>query len=152
MGSSNLAVINAPIDAVWDVLYDVDSIARWQPDLRSARCLERDDAGRPVLVHMVLDTVIRTTEATLKVTYSAPGVMQWEKHSGDVPSFVGSWTLGRMPRARTAAEYRLAIDFGRLGKLLRGPIAGTVNGAAASSMPGRLKAYVESLQPRRSPG
>jgi uncharacterized membrane protein len=138
-------VVNAPIDIVWEVLHDVDAIAEWQPDMRSARCLKRDAAGRPVLVHMVLDTVIKQAEATLRVIYDEPGVMRWEKHRGDVPNFVGSWRLAAIPVDRTLIEYQLTIDFGRFGKLVRGPLAGAVNGAVASSMPGKLKAYVEGL-------
>ena len=144
MASTSRAVIDAPIEIVWEVLYDVDAIAEWQPDMRAARCLERDRAGRPLLVHMVLDTVIKQAEATLRVFYDEPGVMRWEKHRGDVPNFVGSWRLATIPVDRTLIEYQLTIDFGRFGKLVRGPLAGAVNGAAASSMPGKLKAYVET--------
>jgi hypothetical protein len=143
--AANSVVINAPIDVVWEVLYDVEATIHWQPDLKAATCLERDEDGRPLVVHMVLDTIVRRTEATLKVIHSDIGVMRWEKLSGDVPDFVGSWTLARRGRQRTSAEYRLTIDFGRLGKLVRGPFASALEGAAGSSMPTKLKAYVESL-------
>jgi hypothetical protein len=143
MAPSSRVVVDAPIGVVWEALYDVESIPRWQPDLRTARCLRRDRDGRPTIVHMVLDTAIRRTEATLRVTYDQPGMMMWEKQSGDVPSFSGSWRLATIPVERTLVDYRLQIDFGRLGKLVRGPLAGIVNGAVGSSMPGRLKGFVE---------
>lgn len=139
------AEIAAPIAVVFAVVADLELVPRWQPDVKVAECLERDADGRAVLIHTQMETVIRRTEATLRVSFDEPTCVSWVMEKGDVPTFEGSWTLTEIDRKTTRVDYAVTIDFGRkLGMLVRGPAGKAMAGAAVSSMPGKLKAYIEA--------
>lgn len=138
------ADIDAPIDVVFAIVADLELVPRWQPDVKVSKCLERDEDGRAVLVHTELETVIRRTEARLRVSYDDPTQVSWVMEKGDAAAFEGSWTLTDLGRGRTRAQYTVMIDFGRrMGMLVRGPAGKALQGAAVSSMPDKLKCYVE---------
>ena len=144
MDGQSSAVIDAPIDVVYAIVADLELVPQWQPDVKVSRCLERDADGRAVLVHTELETVIRRTEARLRITYEDLACVSWVMEEGDVPSFKGSWTLTRLSKRRTQVEYAVEIDFGRkLGMLVRGPAGKVLRATQVSSMPDKLKRYVE---------
>lgn len=138
------AEIEAPIDVVFSCLADLERVPAWQPAVREFICLSRDDEGYPVLARTVLETPLRRVTADLHILCSYPTTMTWSQARGDVKSFDGGWTLSDLGEDRTLAEYEVTIDLGRVGMFVRGParIAGQ---AVLSSMPRRLKTFVEEL-------
>ena len=144
MDGGSWADINAPIEMVFAVVADLELLPQWHSDVRSAECIERDPAGRVEVLLLVLETVVRRTEASLRFEYVEPTSVSWTMERGDVRAFEGSWTLLMLPDGRTRASYAVTIDFGRkLGMLLRGPGGRALGNAAVSSLPRKLKAFVE---------
>lgn len=144
LDADSWADIDAPITVVFAIVADLELVPKWQPDVKVARCLQRDEDGRAVLVRTEMETVIRRAEAHLRISYSEPSTVSWVMVDGDVQAQEGSWTLQDLGDGRTRVHYAVKIDFGRkLGLLLRGPAAAALRDATVSSMPDKLKTYVE---------
>lgn len=145
-GLSSAAEIAAPVEVVFDHASAFERMPAWQPDLQVVSCLRRDAEGRPSLIYTELETALRRAEATLSITYDEPHRVSWTMTEGNVPAFEGAWHLTPLGDSLTRAEYHLVIDFGSLGRLVRGAAARALGGAAISSMPIRLKNHVEALE------
>lgn len=145
-GSASIE-IDAPIERVYAVAADVENSPRWQPEIKRAEVIERDAAGNQVLVHTETDAKVRTLQADLRFSYDEPTGLQWTQEEGDLKSVDGSWVLEDLGDGRTRATYSMTVDLGRmLGMVIRGPLVGVLRGQLVESMPGKLKAYVESEQ------
>jgi uncharacterized membrane protein len=139
------AEIEAPIDEVFAVAADVEGSPRWQPEIKAAECLERDDEGRQVLVRTETDAKVRRIGSTLRFDYEEPRRVSWRQEDGDLKSVEGSWVLEDLGGGRTRATYSMTVDLGRmLGMVIRGPLVGVLRGQLVESMPGKLKGFVES--------
>lgn len=139
------ADVHVPIQDVFGIVSDIERVPLWQPDVKRVECIERDAAGRPALVHIHLDTVLRRTEALLRFSFQEPHCVSWVMEDGDAKTFEGSWTLADLGGARTRVEYAVTIDLGRgFGMLVRGPAGKALGIAAISSMPKKLKAFAEA--------
>ena len=138
------ADIDAPIEEVFAVAADVEGSTRWQPEIKRAECLERNDDGHQVLVRTETDGKVRTLNSTLRFGYDDPTGISWEQTEGDLKSVRGSWELEDLGDGRTRATYWMEVDLGRmLGMVIRGPLVGVLRGQMVESMPGKLKAFVE---------
>lgn len=145
-GSASIE-IDAPIERVYAVAADVENSPRWQPEIKRAEVIERDAAGNQVLVHTETDAKVRTLQADLRFSYDEPTGLQWTQEEGDLKAVDGSWLLEDLGDGRTRATYSMTVDLGRmLGMVIRGPLVGVLRGQLVESMPGKLKAYVESEQ------
>jgi len=139
------AEIDAPIADVFAVAADVEGSPRWQPEIKRAECLERDGDDRQVLVRTESDAKVRTLNSTLRFGYEEPTSITWEQTDGDLKSVRGSWELVDLGDGRTRATYWMEVDLGRmLGMVIRGPLVGVLRGQMVESMPGKLKAFMES--------
>jgi ribosome-associated toxin RatA of RatAB toxin-antitoxin module len=137
-------VIEAPIARVYDVAADVEASPRWQPGIKSAECLDRDGAGRQVVVDTVSDGKVRDLRSRLRFSYDEPAGLSWEQEEGDLSAVEGSWAFEDLGQGRTRATYRLSVDLGRLlGMVIRGPIVDLLRKQMVDTMPGKLKEYVE---------
>ena len=137
--------IDAPIGRVFEVAADVEGSPRWQPDIKLAECLERDDDGNQVLVRTEADGKVRTLHATLRFSYEEPTGLSWRQIDGDVKSVEGSWAFEDLGDGRTRATYEMTTDLGRmLGMVIRGPLVDLLRRQLITSMPGKLKGFVES--------
>lgn len=138
------AEADAPIEAVFASLLRLDRVSEWQPSVREFECLARDADGYPSRIRVELDTPVKTVRAILDVTYTHPTSMVWTMAEGDAKSFDGAWRLTALDGDRTRITYELEIDMGgKIGLMLRGPVK-TVGRAVVSSMPGRLRDFVEA--------
>ena len=138
------AEIEAAIAEVFAVAADVERSPRWQPEIKAAECLERNSAGRQLLVRTETDANVRTLTSTLRFSYEEPTAIRWEQTDGDLKSVRGSWELEELGASRTRATYRMEVDLGRmLGMVIRGPLVGVLRGQIIESMPGKLKGFVE---------
>jgi uncharacterized membrane protein len=136
--------IEAPIGEVYAVAADVEGSPRWQPEIKVAECLDRDDAGNQVLVRTETDAKVRRLGSTLRFSYEEPTRIAWEQEDGDLKSVKGSWLLEDLGDGRTRATYSMTVDLGRmLGMVIRGPLVGVLRGQLVESMPGKLKDFVE---------
>lgn len=137
--------IRAPIERVFGVAADVESSTRWQPGIKQATAVERDEAGHQVLVDTVTDGKVRDLRSRLRFAYSEPTGMTWEQESGDLSAVEGSWTLEDLGDGSTRATYALSVDLGRmLGMVVRGPVVEVLRKQMVDTMPGKLKSFVEN--------
>jgi ribosome-associated toxin RatA of RatAB toxin-antitoxin module len=138
------AEIDAPIEEVFAVAADVEGSPRWQPEIKRAEVIERDDDGHQTLVRTETDGKVRTLNSTLRFGYDDPTQISWEQTEGDLKSVRGSWELEDLGDGRTRATYWMEVDLGRmLGMVIRGPLVGVLRGQLVESMPGKLKRFVE---------
>jgi len=136
--------IDAPIEEVFAVAADVEGSPRWQPEIKRAEVLERDDDGHQTLVLTETDGKVRTLSSTLRFGYDDPTAISWEQTDGDLKSVKGSWEFEDLGDGRTRATYWMEVDLGRmLGMVIRGPLVGVLRGQLVESMPGKLKGFVE---------
>src|SRR5215210_841716 len=97
------AEINAPIAEVYAVAADVENSPKWQPEIKSAKVLDRDAAGNQTLVKTEADGKVRTLNSTLRFSYDEPTGLSWAQEEGDLKSVEGSWTFEDLGDGRTKA-------------------------------------------------
>ena len=137
--------IDAPIERVFAVAADLDHAPDWQGSLTKVTVLERDTAGRAVVIDCENDAKVKTVKSRLRFSYQEPTGMTWVQEKGDVKSLRGSWTLEDLGGTRTRATYALVADPGRvLGMLLRGPVEGQVRNFLLGGAAEGLKQRAES--------
>jgi uncharacterized membrane protein len=136
--------VDAPIERVFEVAADVEGSPRWQPQIKSAECVQRDDDGRQVIVDTVTDGKVRDLKARLRFSYEEPTAIRWVQEDGDLSDVKGHWALEDLGGERTRATYSLSVDLGRmLGMVIRGPIVDLLRKQMVDTMPGKLKGFVE---------
>lgn len=139
------AAIDAPIDRVWGVVEDVERSPDWQGGMRKLTGLERDGEQRIVLADVEIDGKVRPLHSVVRFTYESPARLSWVQERGQLKSVVGAWELSELDGgARTEATYRVEVDLGRLGLLIRGPILGVLRAELVNARAGELKRTVES--------
>jgi uncharacterized membrane protein len=137
--------IDAPIDRVFEVAADVEGSPRWQPQIKAAHAVQRDEDGRQVVVDTVTDGKVRELRSRLQFTYEAPTRIAWTQEDGDLSEVEGHWALEDVGGGRTRATYWLSVDLGRmLGMVIRGPLVGLLRGQLVETMPEKLKRFVEA--------
>lgn len=144
LSDSATADVEAPIDAVWEVVQDVAAWPSWQAGLGGLDVLERDADGRATLCAIELDAKVTKIKLRLACSYAAPGTMSFERVSGDLSSLSGAWRLEELGDDRTRATYRLDVDPGRvLGFLLNEQRIARLREVLVDVRPGELKARAE---------
>jgi len=142
---SATAVIDAPIERVYEVAADIEHSPAWQPEIKDAEVVQRDGDGRQVVVDMETDAKVRTLHSRLRFDYDEPRGLHWTQENGDLKAVQGSWSFEELDDGRTRATYWMEVDLGRmLGMVIRGPLVGVLKGALVESMPGKLKGFVEN--------
>lgn len=145
IGGASSTEIAASIEAVYAVAADAEGAPRWQPEIEVAEVLERDGAGNQLRVRIETETPVKRLTSVLVYSYESSTRISWRQEDGDLKSVEGSWELRELGEERTEATYRLEVDPGRiLGMALRGPVVGVLRGKLVDSMPGKLKAFLES--------
>jgi uncharacterized membrane protein len=138
------AEIDAPIEQCWKVVEDVPTAPEWQGGLESMDVLERDDQGRAVLCDAVSDAKVRKVRTRTRFTYEAPTRLSWEQVEGDLRSMRGAWKLEDLGDGRTRATYDVAVDLGRIGFLIRGPVVDAVRAVLVYPRPKELAKRVNA--------
>jgi ribosome-associated toxin RatA of RatAB toxin-antitoxin module len=137
--------IGASIDVVYAVAADAEGAPRWQPEIQVAEVLERDADGNQLRVRIETETPIKRLTSILVYSYRSPTQIGWRQEQGDLKSVEGSWELEPLGEGRARATYKLEVDPGRiLGMALHGPVVDLLRGRMVETMPGKLKAFVES--------
>lgn len=136
--------IDAPRDAVWAVVQDVERWVEWQGTLGVVTPAGDDGAGRVATCHVHIDAGPTTLRVTLACSYSEPEQMRFASTSGDLKSLTGGWQLDALDGARTRVTYELEAEAGgMLGMLLSDDIAAKLRQRLVDVRPGELKARVE---------
>jgi carbon monoxide dehydrogenase subunit G len=144
LGGTASSEIDAALDDVWAVVEDVLSAPDWQGGLDAMSALERDAAGRPVLVETENDIKVRRIKARVRFSYEGPTRLSWTQEQGEMKSVEGSWELEDLGDGRTRATYTLDADPGRLlGMLIKGPVEAATRAIFVNGRPGELKRLVE---------
>jgi ribosome-associated toxin RatA of RatAB toxin-antitoxin module len=138
------AEIEAPIETVYAIAADVERSSRWQPEIKVAECVERDDEGHSALFHMETNAGVKDLQSEMRFSFEAPNRIAWTQEDGALKAIDGSWELEDLGDGRTRVTYWMEVDLGRkLSLVLRGPLLGALRGHLVESMPGKLKAFVE---------
>jgi polyketide cyclase/dehydrase/lipid transport protein len=96
------------------------------------------------MVETKTDAKVRTLRSLLRFAYQPPSSIRWVQEEGDLRSVEGSWAFEDLGEGRTLATYEMTVDLGRmLGMLIRGPLVDVLRGQLVSTMPGKLKGFVE---------
>jgi ribosome-associated toxin RatA of RatAB toxin-antitoxin module len=133
----------ASAERCYAIAADLERAPEWQRSLQSIEVLERDDAGRAVLVETVSDASVKLITARLRFAYEPPGAIRVHQEKGDLKSLVGGWTFVETGTI-TQATYALDADPGRmLGMLLRGPVVDKVKQVLVGEAAEGLKARAE---------
>src|SRR5690349_1983361 len=108
------AVINAPVDAVYEALVDFERYPDWAGDLKEATIVERDDEGRAKVVEFRAAAMGRSTTYRLRYDYEgAPGRLAWVLESGDLERELdGAYHLraAEDDGSTTEVVYELSVD------------------------------------------
>lgn len=112
VSGSASADIDAPIDAVWAIVQDVERWPQWQGTLGALRALEHDGEGRATVCEMQMDAGITQIKMKLGCGYEPPTRMSFQRLSGDLSSLAGSWQLEGLGDGRTRATYELEVSPG----------------------------------------
>jgi len=139
------ADIEAPIDAVWPVLQDVEQWAAWQGTLGHVDVLKRDAEDRVSRCEVQIDAKIQKIRLELAITYDPPRGVSWERDGGDLKHMEGSWQLEDLGDRRTRATYALEVEPGGiLNLLINASVEEKLRGTLVDARPAELKARVES--------
>ena len=144
MSGSASAEIDAPVEAVWAIVQDIEAAPEWQRGLDAMTVLERDEQGRAVRCETTTDAKLKVFTARVRFTYASPRELRWRQERGDLRSMDGSWRLQDAGDGRTLATYTLHGDPGALmGRFLKGALEEKVRGILIEGRPRELKARVE---------
>ena len=117
---------------------DVAIAPEWQRGLEEMNVVERDAQGRGAICDSVIDGKIRMFHTQVRFSYDSPRRLSWEQVRGDLKSMLGSWEFDELGDGLTRATYRLEIDPGRLGLLIRGRVEASVRAVIVEARPGEL--------------
>lgn len=137
------AEIDAPIERVWKLVEDVERGPDWQGGMKSLTGIERDAEQRVLLAAVEVDAKVRTLQTQVRFRYDEPTRLSWVQEQGQLKSVAGSWELVELDDVHTQATYKVAVDLGRMGLLLRGPIQGVLRQELAGARAGELKRAIE---------
>jgi carbon monoxide dehydrogenase subunit G len=136
--------IDAPLEAVWAIVQDVESAPAWQRGIDSMRAREHDADGRATSCDTVTDMKVKVFDARVSFAYEPPARLSWEQERGDLKSMTGSWQLEDLGDGRTRAVYTLHADPGALlARFLKGALEEKLRARLIESRPAELKARAE---------
>ena len=139
-GEAREADIDATPEACYAALIDFERVPEWQGSVRSARVLERDEAGRGSVVEFEVDAKVRTVRYRIRQIHEPPHRLASEYLGGDFRAFGGVWRFEALPGGRTRAHLELAIDPGRF---VPKPVRALISEAVMARALADLKAHVE---------
>ena len=147
MSGSASTDIDAPIDAVWALVADVESAPAWQRGNDATVALARDREGRATTCQTVTDAKIKVFKARVSFDYAPPARLSWTQEQGDLKSMAGSWQLDDLGDGRTRATYSLQADPGALlSRFLKGALEEKMRSVLIEGRPAELKARAEAAE------
>jgi ribosome-associated toxin RatA of RatAB toxin-antitoxin module len=104
--------IAASVNACFEAVVDVESYPTWASDVRSVQIVDRDAAGRPLVVAFRTGAFGRSASYTLRYDYSdAPHSISWSQVDGDITSRMdGRYTFDEGANGTTQVTYELVAE------------------------------------------
>lgn len=133
--------IDAPVEACFATLVDLERYPEWVGDLKEVAVVERDDDGRGLVVEFRAAGMGRSTTYRLRYDYDgAPHRLGWTLEEGDITRAIeGAYLLSPTEGdAGTEVVYELAVD-------LIMPIPGFVKRRAEDRI---IKSALQALKTR----
>jgi uncharacterized membrane protein len=124
--------IEAPPERCYAVATDFEAYPRWAKDVKQAKVLERDDAGRGARVEFRAAAMGRTVHYVLAYDYAdAPGFFSWGLVEGDMLRRLDGSYRFEPDGEGTRVTYELSVDMSMpLPGLIKRRAAGLIMGNA----------------------
>jgi uncharacterized membrane protein len=109
--SKSLISIDAPIEAVQKVLFELDKYPEWSSQIKSTEALARDDQGRITKVKMTIDAGMMKDRPVLDYDWSqAPNKLSFSLDEADLlTSMDGVYTISAIDADTTEVTYELGV-------------------------------------------
>jgi uncharacterized membrane protein len=112
--------IDAPMDAVWAVVTDLEAYPSWAGDIKHVQVLTTDDRGRPATAAFRVGGFGVTVGYTIEYDHDPPSTLRWHLlSSNELRRMDGEYLFSADGSGGTRVEYRLTVD-------LRIPVLGIV--------------------------
>ncbi len=84
--------IDAPAEALYDVVADVGAYPEWATGVKTVEVLETDDDGRVSRARFVVDIFVKEIDYVLNYSHDRPNILSWSAdESDDLKSLDGSY-------------------------------------------------------------
>lgn len=110
--SSSTITIDAPLEAVTQALFDLESYPEWSTSIKAVDVIARDDQGRITKVKMVIDAGMMKDRVILDYDWSgAPGKLSFSLDDADLLTGMdGAYTIKSIDEDSTAITYELTVS------------------------------------------
>jgi ribosome-associated toxin RatA of RatAB toxin-antitoxin module len=104
---------NIEIDAIPQACFDVASgleeYPDWASEVKNVNVFERDANGRPAVVELTIDAMIKQITTTVTYTYDEPNSMSWTAEpNSDIKELAGSYEFSEV-EGGTSVVYALRV-------------------------------------------
>ena len=110
-GTFQTLEIDAPAEALYDVVADIDAYPDWATGVKEVEVLERTPEGQVERARFVLEGFVKEIEYVLRYTHDRPNRLSWvaEPDSKDVRMLEGSYSFSPVDGA-TEVVYALSVE------------------------------------------
>ena len=141
-GAEQSIIINAPPQAIYDVIVDYERYPEFLSDVESIKILKRN--GNVVDVEYTVN-VIKRVSYILRLTGTPHTSVRWSLVKASfMKSNEGGWALEDLGDGRTKATYGLQV---KVSRLVPGRV---VDKLAGSTLPATLQAFKERAEASQS--
>jgi hypothetical protein len=104
--------VDAPLAAVTDLLFALDTYPEWSSSIKSVEVLGRDDLGRIIKAKMTIDAGMMKDRVILDYDWSkAPAVLSFSLDDADLLTAMdGSYEIKSIDADTTSVTYSLTVD------------------------------------------
>ena len=110
--STSTITIDAPIDAVRAILFDLESYPTWSTAIKSAEVKESDDQGRATSVKVSIDAGMMKDRVLLNYDWSAaPDRLEFSMEDADLLTAMnGAYITKAIDADTTSVTYELGVE------------------------------------------
>jgi hypothetical protein len=110
--SKSVITIDAPIEQVQKLLFELDKYPEWSTQIKSSEALDRDDQGRITKVKMSIDAGMMKDRLTLDYDWSqAPSKLSFSLEDADLLTGMdGIYTISSIDEDTTEVTYELEVS------------------------------------------
>ncbi|HEX6147105.1 MAG TPA: SRPBCC family protein [Acidimicrobiia bacterium] len=110
-GTFQTLEIDAPAEALYDVVADIDAYPEWATGVKEVEVLGRTPDGQVERARFVLEGFVKEIEYVLRYTHDRPNRLSWvaEADSKDVRMLEGSYSFSPVDGA-TEVVYALSVE------------------------------------------